>query len=87
MYIYLEDEKIVSGKKIVAIIDYIHLNSEENREFLENEKKLKKIINLAPGSEKSAVITEDIIYFTSYALSTLIRRGNEYFRLSGGKNE
>ena len=87
MYIYLEDERVVSGKKIIAIIDYIHLNSEENKEFLENEKKFKNIINLTPGSEKSAVITEDIIYFTSYALSTLIRRGNEYFRLSGGKNE
>lgn len=79
MYIYLEDEKNCIRKKIVAIIDYIHLNSEENREFLENEKKFKKIINQLPGSEKSAVITEDIVYFTSYALSTLIRRGNEYF--------
>ncbi|MDO4588351.1 MAG: DUF721 domain-containing protein [Fusobacterium sp.] len=87
MYIYLEDEKIISGKDVIAIIDYIHLNNEVNKEFLENEKKLKKIINLAPGSEKSAVITEKDIYFTSYALATLMRRGNEHFRLSGGKTK
>ena len=49
-------------------------------------KKIKKIINLAPEEEKSVVITDDKIYFTSYALSTLMSRGNEYLRISGGSN-
>lgn len=87
MYIYLENEKMILSREIIAIIDYIHLTDKENKEFFEKEKKLKKIINLAPGEEKSAVITNEEIYFTSYALSTLMSRGNEYFRLSGGTNE
>ena len=84
MYIYLENE--LSAKDIVIIIDYIHLKSSNNFEFYNNEIKIKKIINLAPEAEKSAVITDSKIYFTSYALSTLMSRGNEYIRISGGSN-
>ena len=86
MYIYLENELVLSAKDIVIIIDYIHLKSSNNFEFYNNEIKIKKIINLAPGAEKSAVITDSKIYFTSYALSTLMSRGNEYIRISGGSN-
>lgn len=86
MYIYLENELVLSVKDIVIIIDYIHLKSSNNFEFYNNEIKIKKIINLAPEAEKSAVITDSKIYFTSYALSTLMSRGNEYIRISGGSN-
>lgn len=86
MYIYLENELVLSAKDIVIIIDYIHLKSSNNFEFYNNEIKIKKIINLAPKAEKSAVITDSKIYFTSYALSTLMSRGNEYIRISGGSN-
>lgn len=86
MYIYLENELVLSAKDIVIIIDYIHLKSSNNFEFYNSEIKIKKIINLAPEAEKSAVITDSKIYFTSYALSTLMSRGNEYIRISGGSN-
>lgn len=86
MYIYLENELVLLAKDIVIIIDYIHLKSSNNFEFYNNEIKIKKIINLAPEAEKSAVITDSKIYFTSYALSTLMSRGNEYIRISGGSN-
>ena len=86
MYIYLENELVLSAKDIVIIIDYIHLKSSNNFEFYNNEIKIKKIINLAPEAEKSAVITDSKIYCTSYALSTLMSRGNEYIRISGGSN-
>ena len=79
MYIYLENELVLSA-------NYIHLKSSNNFEFYNNEIKIKKIINLAPEAEKSAVITDSKIYFTSYALSTLMSRGNEYIRISGGSN-
>lgn len=86
MYIYLENELVLLAKDIVIIIDYIHLKSSNNFEFYNNEIKIKKIINLAPEAEKSVVITDSKIYFTSYALSTLMSRGNEYIRISGGSN-
>lgn len=86
MYIYLEKELMISVKDIISIIDYIHFKSNDNKEFYNSEIKIKKIINLAPEEEKSVVITDDKIYFTSYALSTLMSRGNEYLRISGGSN-
>lgn len=86
MYIYLENELIISAKDIISIIDHIHFKSNDNKGFYDSEIKIKKIINLAPEEEKSVVITDDKIYFTSYALSTLMSRGNEYLRISGGSN-
>lgn len=86
MYVYLENELLISAKNIIIIIDYIHFKSCDNTEFYNNEIKIKKTINLAPEEEKSVVITDSKIYFTSYALSTLMSRGNEYLRISGGSN-
>ena len=86
MYIYLENELIISAKDIISIIDYIHFKSNDNKEFYSSDIKIKKIINLAPEEETSVVITDDKTYFTSYALSTLMSRGNEYLRISGGSN-
>ncbi|AVQ30568.1 MULTISPECIES: extracellular matrix regulator RemB [Fusobacterium] len=86
MYTYLEKELVIPSKNIIIIIDYIHLKKNCNTEFYANEIKNKKIINLAPKEEKSVIITDNEIYFTSYALSTLMSRSNEYLRISGGSN-
>lgn len=87
MYIYLENELVLSAKDIVIIIDYIHLKSSNNFEFYNNEIKIKKINKFKLQKlKKVAVITDSKIYFTSYALSTLMSRGNEYIRISGGSN-
>lgn len=86
MYTYLENELVISADKIIIIIDYIHFKKSCNSEFYNNQIKNKKLINLAPEEEKSVVITDSEIYFTSYTLSTLMSRGNEYLRISGGSN-
>lgn len=86
MYTYLENELLIPAENIIIIIDYIYLKSTCNTEFYNNRIKNKKLINLAPEEEKSVVITDSEIYFTSYALSTLMSRGNEYLRISGGSN-
>ncbi len=86
MYIYLENELMILEKSIIAIIDYGQLKDNCNIEFYNNEIKNKELINLAPEEEKSVVITDSKIYITSYALSTLMSRGNEYIRISGGSN-
>ena len=86
MYIYLENELMILEKAIIAIIDYGQLKDNCNIEFYNNEIKNKELINLAPEEEKSVVITDSKIYITSYALSTLMSRGNEYIRISGGSN-
>ncbi|MDU1910322.1 extracellular matrix regulator RemB [Fusobacterium sp.] len=86
MYIYLENELVIPTENIIIIIDYIHLKNTCNNDFYNNEIKNKKLINLALEEEKSVVITDSEIYITSYALSTLMSRGNEYLRISGGSN-
>lgn len=81
---YLENNLIIPNDKIILIIDYIHFKNEENRLFSENEMRNKKLINLAFKNEKSVVITDKEVYFTSYGTQTLMTRGNEFFKIVGG---
>lgn len=85
MYLFLENDTIINGKNVVLIIDYIHLKSKENQDFLKSELESKEIINLSPKNEKTVIITDDSIYFSSYTTQTLMNRGNEFFNIVGGK--
>lgn len=85
MYLFLENETIIKSKNIILIIDYIHLNSKENKSFFNSELKNKKVINLSPNREKAVIITDDTLYFSSYSMQTLMNRGNEFFNIVGGK--
>lgn len=85
MYLFLENNIILSHKEIILIIDYIHIKNKENIEFFQREIENKKIINLANNNEKSVVFTEDKIYITSYGTQTLFNRSNEFFNIIGGK--
>ncbi len=85
MYVFLEDKVLIPSKEIVLIIDYIHITSEENKEFYKKEMEKKELINLAKGSEKTVVITDKKIYISSYGTQTLMSRGKEFFNIVGGR--
>lgn len=85
MYLFLENNLLIPHRDILLIIDYIHIKSNENIEFFNEECKNKEVINLAYGHEKSVVITEEKIYITSYGTQTLFSRSNEFFNIIGGK--
>lgn len=85
MYLFLEENITISSEKILLIIDYIHIKDEKNREFFERELKGKRSLNLACGKEKSVVITDEEVYFTSYGTQTLMSRSDEYFNIIGGQ--
>ncbi|WP_410208102.1 extracellular matrix regulator RemB [Fusobacterium sp.] len=84
MYLFLDDDVVIPNEKIVLIIDCIHFNSPENIEFYSKELEKKELVNLAKGTEKSVIITDDKVYISSYGTQTLIRRAKEFFSIVGG---
>ena len=80
MYIFLENKVLIPSKKIILIIDYIHITNEENKGFYE-----KQLADLAEKNKKTVIVTDDSIYITSYGTQTLMSRGNEFFNIIGGR--
>lgn len=84
MYLFLENEHIIKICDILFIIDYIHLENPINKESFEEEFKRKKVINLSKGNEKSVIVTDENIYFSSYNTQSIKKRMKEFFNIVGG---
>jgi len=85
VYIFLENKVLIPSKKIILIIDYIHITNEENKGFYEKQLAEKRLIDLAEKNKKTVIVTDDSIYITSYGTQTLMSRGNEFFNIIGGR--
>lgn len=85
MYIFLEDKVLIPSKEILIIIDYIQITNEENIAFYKEQLNKKELIDLAGKDRKTAIITDDKIYISTYGKQTLMSRGNEYFNIVGGR--
>ena len=48
------------------------------------ESQKKEIINLAVGNEKSVIVTDKNIYFSSCSTHSLKKRMKEFFNIVGG---
>lgn len=84
MYLFLEDDCMINICDIIFIIDYIHLENSINKETFEKEVENKKIVNLANGNEKSVIVTDKSIYFSSYSTQSIKKRMKEFFNIVGG---
>lgn len=77
MYICIENEYMILLKDILAVTSYEEfINSEESKEFFEANRK--KIVDMSKDEKKSAIITDEYIYISSYTTRALYSRGNEY---------
>jgi len=87
MYIYLENDYFIPLDEIVVATDLnFFLKSEEGKAFFEAKKN--EIINLSKKEKYTIIITETLIYITSYSPKTIYQRGNEFNRIkSKGKLE
>ena len=80
MYVYLENDYIISMKDIVSIVDYEKfIKSEDEKKYFDVYKKM--IVDLSKDIKKSIVITNKYIYISSYTARALYSRGMEYEKL------
>ena len=81
MYVYLENDYIISMKDIVSIVDYEKfIKSEDGKKYFDVYKKM--IVDLSKDIKKSIVITNKYIYISSYTARALYSRGMEIGRAS-----
>jgi len=65
----------VSTKEVISIMDHQSIKSSKiNKKFIEDEKRLKKLVENSVEETKSYVITKDAIYCSPISSLTLKRR-------------
>jgi len=65
----------VSTKEVISIMDHQSIKSSKiNKKFIEDEKRLKKLVENNAEETKSYVITKDAIYCSPISSLTLKRR-------------
>jgi extracellular matrix regulatory protein B len=73
MYLHIGEDILVKSNDVIAILDKQLLQSSPILlEFL--QKKEEVILNLAKGSIKSIVITDNHVYYSPLASATLKKR-------------
>lgn len=84
MYLFLENDLVIPSCNILFIIDYIQFKTPINKGIFNSESQKKEIINLAVGNEKSVIVTDKNIYFSSCSTHSLKKRMKEFFNIVGG---
>lgn len=75
MFIHIGGDTVVSTKEVISILDHQSVKaSKMNKRFLEDEKKLKRVVKNKLEETKSYVITKDAIYCSPISSLTLKRR-------------
>ncbi len=75
MFIHIGGDTVVSTKEVISILDHQSVKSSKiNKKFIEDEKKLKKVVEHSAEETKSYVITKDTIYCSPISSLTLKRR-------------
>ena len=65
----------MSTKEVISIMDHQSIKSSKiNKKFIEDEKRLKKLVENSVEETKSYVITKDAIYCSPISSLTLKRR-------------
>jgi len=75
MFIHIGGDTVVSTKEVISIMDHQSIKSSKiNKKFIEDEKRLKKLVENNAEETKSYVITKDAIYCSPISSLTLKRR-------------
>ncbi|KYC88394.1 extracellular matrix regulator RemB [Heyndrickxia coagulans] len=78
MYLHLAEDVMIRSDDIIAIMDERSLNSSGiNKAYLQAFKKAT--VNLAKGSFKSAVITQNAVYLSPFSPGILFKRAIDLF--------
>lgn len=76
MYVHLGEDILVRTSEIIAILDKDTVKSSQHIQQL-LERKSKEMKPLTKGTFKSIVITENSIYYSPLASSTLKKRSSQ----------
>ena len=80
MYIYIENNNFIPLKDIILIIEHSDfVKNKKNRDYL--EKYRKKVIDLSRKEPRTIIMTNELIYVSSYTNRALKMRAEEMEKL------
>lgn len=75
MYLHLGNDQVISGERVVAIINLEEPTKEEIKVVIENAELDKKLTVISKNEKRKAmVICDDQIYISPISSSTLYKR-------------
>lgn len=81
MPVFIGGTYLVSGKKILAIIDFTYFEQGDNKKYLEHCMAEEMVADITEGSQpRSLVITEDRLYISPIAPLTLKKRTDRQYQ-------
>ncbi len=81
MYVHLGNNYIISGKKIVAVLNYQTPVSADLQEIVDVARLENKLINISDnGKEKAVIVCDDKVYLSPISSITLYKRAFKHYK-------
>ncbi len=81
MYVHLGNNCIISGEKIVAVLNYQKPRSADLSEIVEIARLEDKLINISDnGKEKAVIVCDDKVYLSPISSITLYKRAFNHYK-------
>ncbi|WP_139492512.1 extracellular matrix regulator RemB [Brevibacillus dissolubilis] len=75
MFIHIGGDTVVSMKDVITIVDHQSVkNSKVSRKFIEDERKVKQLVDTSMEETKSYIITKEVIFCSPISSLTLKKR-------------
>ncbi|KUG02566.1 orfx [hydrocarbon metagenome] len=80
MYVHLGNNYIISGEKIVAVLNYQSPVSSDLQEIVDIARLENKLIKISDkGKEKAVIVCDDKVYLSPISSITLYKRAFNYY--------
>lgn len=81
MYVHLGNNRIISGDRVIAIVNIEKNISYDLQDFIENSALDKKLINISKKDKKKAlVICDEGVYLSPISSNTLYKRAIQDYK-------
>lgn len=75
MFIHIGGDTVVSTKEVISILDHQSVKASKiSKRFIEDQKKVKRVVDNHLEETKSYIVTKDAIYCSPISSLTLKRR-------------
>jgi len=78
MFLHLGADTVVPLSDVISITDLKSVRSSINRNFINNMKEKKKIMDISSNNPKSFVVTEKVVYLSAISSLTLKKRAGNF---------
>jgi regulator of extracellular matrix RemA (YlzA/DUF370 family) len=81
MYVHLGNNFVISGKTIVAVLNYQAPVAPDLREIVDIARLENKLVNISDsGKEKAVIVCDDKVYLSPISSMTLYKRAFNHYK-------